>query len=346
MNGALGVLIRCDASPQLGLGHLVRCLALADELGATYGCRVSFAMREGSLGELMAYQRGYRVMSFAYGDAEADQQACLWEALTRSGARVLVVDVRDNLSRATLEALRNRGTCVVILDDSSPRRLAAHLAFYPPVPQVRRLEWDGSHTRVLVGWEWVILRPQFARGAPGSLEGRAGVLVTMGGSDPAGLTLLAVEALDRLEANVEVTIVVGQGFVHQQALEQRLATARQRYRVCRDVTNMADFMAGAELAVAAFGMTAYELAAVGTPAVLLSLTPDHVESAVAFVESGMAESLGLYQQVTPEQLAAAVADLLRDGQRRAQMSQRATQLVDGRGAARVAQMIVTTAGHG
>jgi len=264
----------------------------------------------------------------------------LREALVTADARVLVVDVRDTLSRGALEAVRAEGTRVIVLDDSSSRRLAADMTCYPPVPQARRLEWTGSHTRVLIGWEGVVLRRQFARDPSDWCERRAGVLVTMGGSDPAGITLRAVEALDRLEADVEVTIVVGRGFVHQKALEQRLKTARRRFRICRDVVDMARLMAGAELAVAAFGVTAYELAAMGVPAILLCLTPDHVESASAFVEAGIAESLGIYHQVTPDALANEVAALLRDERRRAQMSERARRLVDGKGAARVAQAIV------
>ena len=325
------------------MGHIVRCLALADELRATWGCRVTFATREGTLGAAVARAHAFPVFSVAYSDREGEQVNCLLEGLSMADARLLVVDVRDNLSRGALEALRTRDICVVVLDDSSPRRLAANLAFYPPVPQARRLEWADSRTEVLIGWEWVILRRQFARGASGSFAQRAGVLITMGGSDPAGMTLLAVAALDRLETDVEVTIVVGPGFVHQQALEQRLATARRRYRVCRDVADMADLMAQSELAVAAFGMTAYELAAVGTPAVLLSLTPDHAESASAFVESGMAESLGLYHQVTPDMLATALAELLRDKQRRIRMHWHALQRMDGKGSARVAQKITAAA---
>lgn len=102
-------------------------------------------------------------------------------------------------------------------------------------------------------------------------------------------------------------------------------------------------MRGATVAVASLGVTAYELAACGVPAVLLSLTDDHAESASAFAAADIAISLGVHAGVADSAIADGVAALLADGARRAAMGARARALVDGRGAARIAAEIAAEA---
>jgi UDP-N-acetylglucosamine:LPS N-acetylglucosamine transferase len=88
-------------------------------------------------------------------------------------------------------------------------------------------------------------------------------------------------------------------------------------------------------------MTAYELAAMGVPAVYVCLTADHAESASALVDAGMGVSVGVNDENTETRLRAAVDRLLVDKNARARMSMRARELVDGRGASRVAALLVS-----
>ena len=69
---------------------------------------------------------------------------------------------------------------------------------------------------------------------------------------------------------------------------------------------MSDIMAEADLAVASFGVTAYELAAMGVPAIYLCLTEDHEQSALMFQDSGLGLSLGLADFATDDELIASV----------------------------------------
>ena len=57
------ILIRCDGSAEVGLGHVVRCLALADELKENHNCRVTFAMKQGPVGYEIVRKKGYKVVS-------------------------------------------------------------------------------------------------------------------------------------------------------------------------------------------------------------------------------------------------------------------------------------------
>jgi spore coat polysaccharide biosynthesis protein SpsF len=174
------------------------------------------------------------------------------------------------------------------------------------------------------------------------------LLIAMGGSDPAGLTLKAVRALDRLDEDFESvifesTIIVGAGFCHRESLLDLLGQTRRHFTVREDVSEMSAAMAQADLAVCSFGMTSYELAAMGVPAVCVCLTEDHAESASALVAAGVGISVGVDDQDTETRLGAAVERLLVDKNARAQMSVRAGELVDGRGARRITEVLVSAA---
>ena len=347
------MLIRCDGDPLIGFGHVVRCLALADELRDRYGCVVDFAVMQGSQGVVQIEAKGYRVFHPADDIEFSDEDKWLQELIAKNQHHVLIMDVRTNLKTEAVQSIRESGVVIVTIDDTSPRRLHADLAFYPPVPQVDCLDWTGFTGELFIGWDWVILRPQFTQSARRARASRSEaelqiqaknrpltLLVTMGGSDPAGLTLMALEGLEQIGINLRVLIVIGGGFMHETALNELLGATKKRYEICRNVTDMASLMTEVDVAVASFGVTAYELAAMGVPTIHLCLTPDHATSCQAFVTAEMAISLGEYGKVQPIDIARAVHALVMDPRLRRTMSERGLLIIKRDGLTSIASKII------
>jgi len=326
------------------MGHVSRCLALAEELRDEHRADVTFAMRDpDSVGVAAVREKHFEVEPVP-ADAHAGDWLCAFVA--SRAARAVIVDVRDDLTRAPLESLRASGVRVVTIDDGSGRRLSSDLAFYPPVPQAEEMDWRGFTGRRFAGWEWVILQRGFAPQRSGGSGGSGGegtlaidVLLTMGGSDPAGLTEFALGALNLLPMPLAVTVVVGPGFTRPVELIDAAARSAHAVQVLRSPAAMAPVMRASRIAVVSFGMSAYELAACGVPAVHLCLTEDHARSASIFERAGIALTAGIAGRAEPRQLAEAVARLMGHAGLRTEMAARARQLVDGRGAKRVAAVI-------
>ena len=333
-----GVLIRCDGSYEIGLGHVVRCLALGRELRDRHERDVVFAMRADPLGIGIVREAGFAVME-APGNASFDYGAWLASAIESAAAGLLVLDVRDELTLENLRTIRERTRVhVAAIDDISDRRLAADHVFYPPVPQVRTLEWPDFEGSVHTGWEWVLLRPEFAAEPRRSPHEPPVVLVTMGGSDPGGLTPRALRALALVPEPIECVVLLGPGFGHDAELAPLLETCPHKWLIARD-GDMRAHMLAADLAVLSFGVTAYEAAACALPALHLCLTDDHALSSSAFAQAGLAVSLGLAKDVEKARLAEAVGAMLADRAGRNAMGARARRLVDGNGAARISDVI-------
>ncbi len=334
------VIIRCDASPEIGFGHLVRCLALAEGLRQIPDWKILFAMNGGALE--MVEEAGFCVIqpqggfSPSYGEDE-----WLESLVGDEAASIVILDVRTDLTARLLRE-RHPDCVIVVLDDPGERRLSADLAFYPPAPQMAEMTWDGFRGSLYSGWEWVILRSDFDRPRAASASRETGVprvLVTMGGSDPAGLTLPVLRALTALGDNFDADVVLGPGFQEEEAVRSYIMESGSRFRILTQTRSMADLMEASDLAIASFGMSAYELASLGVPAVYLCLSGDHEASAGAFVAAGIAVSLGHHRSVSAAQIQSATRSLLVDSPARRLMGSLARSTVDAKGAGRITKVI-------
>ncbi|SLN38402.1 cytidylyltransferase domain-containing protein [Oceanibacterium hippocampi] len=328
------VIVRCDGGGELGLGHVRRGLAVAGPLRDIHGFGVRFAVARDDAVRSMIGAAGFPVDRLPDGDG-AD------EALSRlagaPGAVAILFDLRGAMSAAAVSGLRAGGLLTAAIDDGSERRLAVDLAFYPPVPQVAALDWAAAAGDIRVGWEWAVLGGGGAAAPSARSGGRPHVLVSMGGTDPMALTEPATRALVGIEA--DVTVVIGPGFADGERLAGRLAALSPSIRVAAAPKNLAGLAAGADLALISYGVTAFELARAGVPALYLCLTGDHRASASAFEAAGMGRVLGLAEDVGGDAIRAAVTALLADPDGRRAMAATGPKLIDGRGAERIAEAI-------
>lgn len=333
----LSVIIRCDGDAQIGFGHAYRCLALAEELREIHAVGSVFAMISGEISAELVRSQGYPVEMMP---SNVSEEKWLLEMVHLRRPDVIIFDIRTGLSQEALTSLKNEASRIVVIDDDSDRRLAADIVFYPPVPQALRLSWEKFSGKVYVGWEWVLLRRQFATIPIRESNEIPKILVTMGGSDPAGFTLQALSALSQIPIPFETVVVIGPGFMHRERLTNFLEKNNLAVTVQENVSDMAGLMAQADLAVASFGVTAYELAASGVPAIFLCLTEDHAKSASAFVEAGVAVSLDYHDGKDRSDILTEIEKLGTDRKQLDSMRKRTRLLVDGKGAERVAALIV------
>jgi spore coat polysaccharide biosynthesis protein SpsF len=323
-------LIRCDGGGRFGYGHVKRTIALARALRDREGLGALFA-----LNGTEAALRPIRDAGFEAVRIDAAEDAAALERLARQRRPdLLICDMREGLSRADLAGLRDKIGLAAVVDDGSKRRLAADLAYYPPVPQAAALDWRGSSTLVRVGWEWAVLGTAPQAAAPNTTKAGPCILVSMGGSDPMNLTRLAAQAL--AGGDFHVQFVIGPGVRNASELARGIEALSPRFETREGVSDLSVLFGGSDVALCAFGVTAYELAAAGVPTLYLCPTEDHAASASAFEQAGMGQSLGLAANATPKIIAGAVAALLADAERRRDMRAAGLMSVDGGGAARIA----------
>jgi spore coat polysaccharide biosynthesis protein SpsF len=167
------------------------------------------------------------------------------------------------------------------------------------------------------------------------------VLLSFGGSDPQGLTLKAARALEGLPAEVKLLAVAGPAFSYRREFEALERTLGRRIPLINEAAgHIADLMLEADVVVGSGGMSVYEIAALGTPGLVLGQNLREDQRMREFARYGTIEYLGLGTEVAEEGITAAVRALLFDAERRREMSRRGRELVDGLGASRAADVIL------
>jgi spore coat polysaccharide biosynthesis protein SpsF len=157
----------------------------------------------------------------------------------------------------------------------------------------------------------------------------------MGANDADGMTLMAVAAVDRIRHEIHPVLVVGPGCRGRGDLQEALARTVRQWEVHYAVPELAPLAGTADVAVVAFGLAAYELAAAGVPAVLVPRRDSDRWHAELFASAGAA----VVAERATDSIAETLDPLIVGAQLRRRYSLAAEQLVDGRGAERVAELL-------
>jgi UDP-2,4-diacetamido-2,4,6-trideoxy-beta-L-altropyranose hydrolase len=336
------LLIRADAGTQIGTGHLMRCLALAQAWRAGGG-RAVFLVGQGA--SLLAGRPGAEEFSARPLDAPAgsrEDAGRTAEAAAAERSHAVVVDGYA-FGADYQRRLKDAGLRLLFVDDHGHAgEYCADLVLNQnidaaPGPYAKR----AAHTRLLLGTRYALLRREFRthgawRRAIAPRVRR--ILVTLGGGDPDNVTLTVIRALRLLDdPALEAVVVAGGANPHLRALEEAARGARFPIRLVRDVPEMPALMTWADLAVSAGGTTCWEMACLGLPHLVLVLADHQKAIAAGLDRAGSVVSLGEARSCSAEEIAGRLRSLGEDARARDAMSRRGRELVDGQGALRVAR---------
>jgi UDP-2,4-diacetamido-2,4,6-trideoxy-beta-L-altropyranose hydrolase len=338
------LIIRADASTEIGTGHLMRCLALAQAWKDAEGqvTFISACQNEGLLQRLREEKFDVHVLGHTYPDSSD------WDytknILADHSSAWVVLD-SYHFDEVYQQRVKEAGHRLLVIDDM------AHLKhYYADILLNQNLHAEQLHyscepyTRLLLGTRYVLLRREFLGWKDWKQEipeiARR-VLVTLGGGDPENYTLKVIQALRKVDVpGLEATVVVGASNPHANTLEAAIGQSRIPIHLSPDARNMPELMAWADLAVSAGGSTVWELAFMGVPTITLVLADNQQYIVKELNRAGVTLALGWCTDMSSVDMGAAFMQLSRASRVRMEMIQRGQQLVDGKGGQRVISAMV------
>jgi spore coat polysaccharide biosynthesis predicted glycosyltransferase SpsG len=321
-------LVWADSGAGVGLGHLARCGALAGELRAR-GWDVTLMTPGAAVAVPAAAQGGVPIV------AGQDVPALL-EAIGRR--RPVVIADTYRLGREDYAAARQGASLLAVFSDD-PAAVPPCDIVVNGVPGAETLGYDrDGATCYLLGAAYFPLRGEFREAPPKAIAPAVRtVLVTAGGEDVHGLLGVFAQAACEAYPDAEVIAVTGGGAVPAVPARAGVRTAPADYpQLVRD----------ADVMVCGAGQALVEAAAVGTPAVAVLLGGDQRHQRAAVLRAGAGVDGGAWTLDRGRHVAVlrGALERLGDEGRRAGISRSGRALVDGRGAARIADAIVMRAG--
>jgi UDP-2,4-diacetamido-2,4,6-trideoxy-beta-L-altropyranose hydrolase len=334
------LLIRADASAEIGVGHVMRCLGLAQAWQASGG-RAIFALATGlkELGDRLGSEGSGVVEVRAAPGSEED---AVWtkELGQRYGADWVVLD-GFHFTRRYRENLRNGNSRLLLLDDQGDRPPYECDVVLNTNPQASDAMYahGAGQARFLLGLEYALLRREFLefRREHSEVPDRARrVLISFGGADPHNVTFRIVEALQGIKnLQLEVTVIVGASNPHYASLQVAVEKSSHLAKLLRNVNNMPELMSQADLAITAGGGTCCELAFMKVPMFLITMAKNHERTVEAYGTANAAFAAGWFDSLETTSWTAPLWNVINDRKLREELRENASRLVDGRGAERV-----------
>jgi len=341
------LLIRADANAQMGTGHVMRCLALAQAWLARGG-RVLLASADRNLALEPRLQGEGLELAVLSVQASSDADAASTVALAGSRSAIWTVLDGYHFGSGYQQKVLACARSVLMLDDyvQSDRFYATVLLNQNLHADRARYERVAPGVRLLLGNKYALLRREFwawrgkRRAHSGALRR---ILVTLGGGDADNVTAKIISGLGPLsELGVEVLVLVGANNPHGPALQAQSARLRLQIRLERNVSDMPGALAECDLAICGGGATCWEMAFFGIPMLPVILAANQQPIAESLDTADVAQSLGWHDELRPEKISDAVRALAGDPGRLMEMSRNGQGLVDGWGVERVLDVLTAS----
>ncbi|AEG59495.1 UDP-2,4-diacetamido-2,4,6-trideoxy-beta-L-altropyranose hydrolase [Desulforamulus ruminis] len=340
------ILIRTDSSYQIGSGHVMRCLTLAEALREE-GNDVCFISRDlpGNLNDFIK-EKGFKVYRLPYAKEQSkdlikitrhshwlgvhwkvDAQQTI-EILSKEGLDIdwIVIDhySLDKLYEINLRPFVKK---IMIIDDLADRPHECDMLLDQNYYKNMSNRYKGlipDNCITLLGPKYALLRPEFVR-ARRKLKNRSGVvnkiLVFLGGTDPTNQTMKVLNAISKLNLNhIQVDVIVGQSNPHSQQI-RKFCKLAPNFIFHTQVNNMAELMANSDLAIGAGGSTTLERCFLGLPTIALIVADNQAATTNAVAEAGALINLGWSKNITAEKIALEIKNIIAKPTLLRQMSQ-------------------------
>lgn len=366
MSSRRSIIFRTDASIEIGTGHVMRCLTLANALAARGAdCRFICRAHPGNLIEFIR-EKGYVAYVLPVSGAEigdgsldisvsgesvpnlihsnwlgADQakdaDACA-PILAAQRPDLLIVD-HYALDARWERALAPHYRKLMVIDDLADRPHACDLIldqtfgrdaadYRPLVP---------ADCSLLCGSQYALLRPEFAALRHYSLQRRARpalreLLITMGGVDKDNATGQVLQALRScpLPADCRITVVMGATAPWLDEVRKQAQYMPWPTQVLLGVSDMAQLMADSDLAIGAAGATSWERCCLGLPTAMMVLADNQRYAAGLLEKAGAVKTLLLSTNLV-DQMSDFIAEAAGSAEYIKQFSICAREITDGQG---------------
>ena len=257
------ILFRVDAGRIWGLsfGHLSRCLTLSGAFRKLYKSENKFLMRNYPEGIRHATNAGQNVQIMPVELSRKEEREQILESIKEFHAEVLVVDLPyHDIDTSYFRELRKTGLKIIFIDDC--RYMVPPVDVYLNSSLLSKRMVQGkidNKTMLFLGSEYFIFDESLLNDKPVRKDGNINVVITFGGSDPAGLTIQAVETLLLTEwLNCYFWVILGPGYKGIDEI-QNLLEKSDNFQIVDNPYNIIPFMQGCDICICAGGRSMYEL---------------------------------------------------------------------------------------
>ncbi len=334
MDNEMPVILRVDGGNvfSVAMGHVYRCLKLADYLREHCGISPLFIMKDYHGGVQKVREWDFDIITIP---GDSDTHIDIEITKTHVQNALLIIDVRHYAPKH-VDILRKNAKRTVLFDDLSGTDYRPDVLINPAVLP-RHHEYPGGNSDVsyCLGPDYFILGRQKTRPRDNVSETVKSILVSLGGADPANYSMELLKKIAAISAEFQFNFVLGPGYGHKKEFRLMADELRADILIFEDVNDLTEMMAASDLAITAGGDTCLELAWTGTPGMIAPTISYEAETAEYLNKKEIFVSLGDIRNSTSEEVCSAIISFVDNYEKRHLFSANGRQLIDGMGIKRV-----------
>lgn len=321
------LIIRVDASPAIGSGHLTRCLLIGKKMD-TEGWDVLFFTAD-KQAKYSIKKNGFCCEEITYKEEIPSH------FLKKNKPIVIIADinskvifVEDKEYKIYINTLHQQADLLLTFEDMVDYPYPADIVVIPYCGAEKiKIDNTNKTTKYLLGPKYFPLKDEFENTTTTISNEVKNIVITMGGSDPEKITLKVLQALNFEAINANITVIVGgMSEITDQDINYITSNILGKISIKRNVSNMAELIAESDIAFTNSGLTKYEIAALGIPIILISNTERHSKYSELFSKSSSAIHLGYHAFVEWEDVINAYNNLKYNLEKRIRMSEKSKLL--------------------
>lgn len=323
---------RVDASSKMGIGHLMRCLALAQLLDEV-GIETCFFMKDET--RAIALSRHDWMSKIHVVPAFSDQlEEVDWLAQQHGfdEMKALVLDGYQFTSayRQALKSALNPSTRFVLLDDTnnSGPLFADVVINSADNADLLNYKQTAPQAKLCLGTAYRVLRREFSILPQPAFSMRNSLSIMMGGSDVNNLSIQILKALDEVGFDGPIRVLTGAAYPNNEELEALIKASSLTIQHLPNCQQVAEVFCSSRLAISAAGSTQFELLACSTPTILLTVADNQIPATRAAVEQGWCQSLDAQGGIAVDMLVKQIDTLWYDEKQLEAMSVKAKHIAE------------------
>lgn len=334
--------IRADGNSEIGMGHVMRCLSIADAMTSKGHKPVFITSTEESIS--LIHKRGYETIlletDYQEMELEIRQIAAIMQRNPQRDRNLILVDSYQ-VTEPYFISLQNyaKVACMEDMGYSYPVNMLINYNIYGP-----QMEYIGNFRKVL-GTQYVPLRSEFRTDCNYTVRDTVtDVMLTTGGSDPKFISKAILEAClsePKLQ-NINYHVISGPFNRYEKEL-MSYVEEHEQITVYKNVKSMKEIMKRCDVILTATGSTLYEISSLGVPMICFYFADNQQPGARCLAEQTNITNAGNiidFREMTLRNLKNALIHCVEDKGYRERIAYQEKQLVDGYGAERIADELL------
>jgi len=332
------IAIRCVASTKQGFGNFNRSIILAEGLREKK-YKILFLIEDNPkiIHELIKRKFQYIIISkFKSVNKEAIH---IINLLNKKNLKFLILDSREK-GEILSKQISASNAQVFLLDDAWVSEAWADIVINGTmIKQYQKYKKFKRNSKIFIGTKYFIMNKNFLKNKKLVKEikekSKYNVVISMGGSDPHGLTFKVLNSICTLK-NIHIRVIMGP-FMKEKAYQHEYE--KKHISFIESPKSIWNDFKKADLVISNAGNTLFELATQRVPTICIPVIEHQIPYAKFFHTNGSAINLGFWKNVTNNDIKNTVIKLLKNSVKRKKMSSKGNKIIDGKGLFRVIQII-------